>query len=93
MNLFSQILSAQQIRDRSAAQEDISSLQMQKGESEALVSELEERLQSQATLIISLQEQTQALQSALEQTQSELGISSKHSEQFRLEMLKMFTLF
>ena len=45
------------------------------------------RLQSQATLIASLQDQVQSLQAALQQTNADLGISNQQSDKFKLVLV------
>ena len=74
----------QQAREKSAAEQEAANYRVQSDEGDRAMSDLQMRLQSQATLITSLQEQVQSLQSALQQANSELGLTSKQSEKFRL---------
>lgn len=47
------------------------------------VTDLQQRLHSQAALIASLQDQVQSLQDALQQAHNELGVQGKQSDEIK----------
>nr|XP_045584865.1 centrosomal protein of 135 kDa-like isoform X2 [Procambarus clarkii] len=72
-----------QIREKATLEEEASHLRRQTEEGGRTVTDLQQRLHSQAALIASLQDQVQNLQDALQQAHDELGLRGKQSDEIK----------
>ncbi|XP_042218516.1 centrosomal protein of 135 kDa-like isoform X2 [Homarus americanus] len=72
-----------QIREKATLEEEASNLRRQTEEGGRTVTDLQQRLHSQAALIASLQDQVQNLQEALQQAHGELGLQGKQSDEIK----------
>ncbi|XP_042874854.1 golgin subfamily A member 4-like isoform X2 [Penaeus japonicus] len=72
-----------QMREKATLEEEASNLRHQTEEGGRIATELHQRLQSQGSLISSLQDQVQALQEALQQANNELGLQGKQSDDMK----------
>lgn len=71
------------MREKATLEEEASNLRHQTEEGGRIATELHQRLQSQGSLIASLQDQVQALQDALQQANNELGLQGKQSDDMK----------
>ncbi|XP_069953846.1 centrosomal protein of 135 kDa isoform X2 [Cherax quadricarinatus] len=72
-----------QIREKATLEEEASNLRRQTEEGGRTVTDLQQRLHSQAALIASLQDQVQNLQDALQKAHDELGLRGKQSDEIK----------
>ncbi|KAK7083847.1 hypothetical protein SK128_028622, partial [Halocaridina rubra] len=72
-----------QMREKAAFEEETANLRHQTEEGGRVAVDLQQRLQSQAILISSVQDQVQSLQNALEQAHGELGLQGKQSDEIK----------
>ncbi|XP_071548097.1 uncharacterized protein [Panulirus ornatus] len=72
-----------QIREKATLEEESANLRRQTEEGSRAVTDLQQRLHSQAALISSLQDQVQSLQDALQRAHDELGLQGKQSDEIK----------
>lgn len=78
-----QATSTQTAREKATLEEETFSLRRLADEGSRTATDLQQRLNSQAALVASLQDQAQNLQAALQEAHDRLGLQGKESEEFK----------